>query len=56
MKIIHTEDYATRRAAEYPPLGDQLDELWKLLDGLKVKSPLLEQIKAVKAKYPKPAQ
>lgn len=42
--------YAEKRQFEYPPIGDQLDALWK--GGAEAAS-MLEQIKAVKAKYPK---
>lgn len=58
MKITHTEDYAKLRAAEYPPLGDQLDLLWKLLAPQAAALPeakaMLQQITAIKAKYKKP--
>jgi hypothetical protein len=48
-------DYAERRAAEYPSVGDQLDALYKARQG---DSGDLERIDAaiaeVKARYPKP--
>lgn len=43
--------YARSRAAEYPAIGDQLDALWKGGDAAQA---MLEQVQAVKAKYPKP--
>ena len=49
-------DYATLRRSEYPPIGDQLDALWKWLEppegteGAEIRAKWL----AVKAKYPKP--
>jgi hypothetical protein len=43
--------YQTLRAAEYPPIGDQLDALWK---GGDAAAAMLAQVQAVKAKYPKP--
>lgn len=39
------------RAMEYPPIGDQLDALWK---GGEVAEEMLNKIRAVKLKYPKP--
>lgn len=42
--------YAEKRQMEYPFIGDQLDALWK--GGAEAEA-MLEQIKAVKAKYPK---
>lgn len=42
--------YAEKRRLEYPPIGDQLDALWK--GGAEAEA-MLERIKAVKAKYPK---
>lgn len=58
--------YIEKRQSEYPPIGDQLDAVAKLLQGLvaavgrdKV-SPdalaVIDQVFAVKAKYPKPAE
>jgi hypothetical protein len=42
--------YAQKRAAEYPPVGDQLDALWK---GGVAAEEMLATVMAVKAKYPK---
>lgn len=39
------------RVAEYPPVGDQLDALWK---GGEAAAEMLAKVQAVKAKYPKP--
>lgn len=43
--------YQRQRAAEYPPIGDQLDALWKGGDAAAI---MLAQVQAVKNKYPKP--
>lgn len=43
--------YADLRRAEYPPLGDQLDALWK---GGADAAAMKAIIDGVKAKYPKP--
>ena len=42
--------YARSRASEYPPIGDQLDALWK---GGDAAAEMLAKVQAVKAKYPK---
>ena len=42
--------YKAKRAAEYPPIGDQLDALWK---GGEAAAEMLAMVQAVKAKYPK---
>jgi len=44
--------YKTKRAAEYPPIGDQLDALWK--GGAEAEA-MLAKVQAVKNKYPKGA-
>ena len=46
------EAYKYQRAAEYPPIGDQLDALWK--GGAEAEA-MLAKVQAVKAKYPKGA-
>lgn len=43
--------YAEKRAIEYPPIGDQLDALWK---GGDTAAEMLAKVQAVKDKYPKP--
>lgn len=43
--------YQRDRAAEYPPIGDQLDALWK---GGNAAIEMLAQVQSVKTKYPKP--
>jgi hypothetical protein len=43
--------YQRDRAAAYPPIGDQLDALWK---GGDAAAEMLAQVQAVKAQYPKP--
>ena len=53
------ESIRTARANEYPPIGDQLDALWKLIKAnadkidLVEALPLFEAVQAVKDKYPK---
>jgi hypothetical protein len=42
--------YKAKRVAEYPPIGDQLDALWK---GGDAAAEMLATVQAVKAKYPK---
>lgn len=57
-------DYEERRREAYPPVGDQLDAIWKQLnqDRLGGKALIqqaddtLNEILAVKAKYPPPAE
>jgi hypothetical protein len=44
-------DYKALRLNEYPPIGDQLDALWK---GGEAAVEMLAKVQAVKAKYPKP--
>ena len=43
--------YAEKRISEYPPIGDQLDALWK---GGAAAADMLARVQAVKIKYPKP--
>ena len=47
-----TDAYKRNRLAEYPPIGDQLDALWK---GGDAAAEMLAKVQAVKAKYPKTA-
>jgi hypothetical protein len=42
--------YKYKRVAEYPPIGDQLDALWK---GGDAAAEMLAKVQAVKTKYPK---
>jgi hypothetical protein len=56
LQEIETENgkvtgYAALRQNEYPPIGDQLDALWK---GGDAAAEMLAKVQAVKAKYPKP--
>jgi len=46
-------DYQRKRKPEYPPIGDQLDALWK---GGDAAAEMLAKVQAVKAKYPKPTE
>jgi len=45
-----TDAYKRNRLAEYPPIGDQLDALWK---GGDAAAEMLAKVQAVKTKYPK---
>jgi hypothetical protein len=45
-----SKEYITKRAAEYPTIGDQLDALWK---GGAAATEMLAKVQAVKNKYPK---
>lgn len=47
---IATLSYKHNRAREYPPIGDQLDALWK--GGAEAEA-MLAKVQAVKQKYPK---
>lgn len=42
--------YISQRSFEYPPIGDQLDALWK---GGDAAAEMLARVQAVKEKYPK---
>ena len=50
-------EYVEQRRREYPPIGDQLDALWRILAPL-AQDPkavaVLDQIATIKARYPKP--
>ena len=49
---VDAHAYIAKRAAEYPPIGDQLDALWK--GGAEAEA-MLAKVQAVKNKYPKGA-
>jgi hypothetical protein len=49
---VDAHAYIAKRAAEYPPIGDQLDALWK---GGDAAAEMLAKVQAVKTKYPKPS-
>jgi hypothetical protein len=49
---VDPDQYKYQRASEYPPIGDQLDALWK---GGDEAAAMLAKVQAVKAKYPKEA-
>jgi len=51
--VAKTSDYMALRRNEYPPIGDQLDALWK---GGDAAAEMLAKVQAVKAKYPKPTE
>ena len=48
--LVAANAYKEQRASEYPPIGDQLDALWK---GGDEAATMLAKLQAVKAKYPK---
>jgi len=48
--LVAANAYKQQRASEYPPIGDQLDALWK---GEEEAAAMLAKVQAVKAKYPK---
>lgn len=51
--------YKDDRRSEYPEIGDQLDVIWRYFDTLTLTAEaqsMLDQVKAVKAKYPKPTE
>jgi hypothetical protein len=48
---IAEETARLNRAEEYPPIGDQLDAMWK---GGEDAAEMLAKVQAVKEKYPKP--
>ena len=56
-KIVPTPAHVSKRASNYPSIGDQLDLLWHSIDqNPKLKSEYFtfyEAIKSVKVKYPK---
>jgi hypothetical protein len=43
-------EYQRQRASEYPPIGDQLDAIWK---GGDAAAEMVAKVQAVKSKYPK---
>ena len=49
---VQAHSYIAKRQAEDPPIGDQLDALWK---GGEAAAEMLAKVQAVKAKYPKGA-
>ena len=49
---VDAHAYINKRATEYPPMGDQLDALWK---GGDAADEMMAKVQAVKAKYPKPS-
>ncbi len=57
MKIHHRDDYAKRRAREYPPLTDLADALVHQANGDDTKlEAYLAACRAVKERYPKPSE
>ena len=49
---VQAHSYIAKRQAEYPPIGDQLDALWK---GGEAAAEMLAKVQAVKSKFPKGA-
>lgn len=49
---VDPEAYIAKRQTEYPPIGDQLDALWK---GGEAAAEMLAKVQAVKSKFPKGA-
>ena len=47
---VDSHAYISKRASEYPPIGDQLDALWK--GGAEAEA-MLAKVQAVKQKFPK---
>ena len=47
---VDAHAYIAKRAAEYPPIGDQLDALWK--GGAEAEA-MKAKVQAVKQKFPK---
>lgn len=47
---VDAHAYISKRIAEYPSIGDQLDALWK---GGDAAAEMLAKVQAVKVKYPK---
>lgn len=59
MKFAINVDYRAKRREAYPPIGDQLDALWKALaaDPSAIPAPAAEmliKIQSVKQQIPKP--
>lgn len=52
MKFKVKQDYSELRRAEYPPVGEQLDALWK--GGVALEE-MARKVAAVKEKFPKPS-
>ena len=48
--LVDANAYKAQRVQEYPPIGDQLDALWK---GGDAAAEMLAKVMAVKDKYPK---
>ncbi|WP_349987198.1 hypothetical protein ABMQ39_20765 [Pseudomonas alloputida] len=55
MKIQHKSDHNQRRAADYPPVEEQLDMLWHAMnEGRMPKAePFFSTLQQIKQQYPK---
>lgn len=66
MKIRHVSDYRAARREQYPPLADQVGDMWVVLEKLAAtqpalakalqESPTFQQVQAVKQRIRKPAR
>jgi hypothetical protein len=65
MKLHHTGNYQAKREREYPPIGDQIDAIWKAFAYLESKgvvdfpvdvSQMMARVQGVKQKFPKVAK
>lgn len=53
VRQLELQSYMQKRAAEYPPIVDQLDAIWKGGEDMEA---MRQQILAIKAKYPAPTE
>lgn len=49
-QVVVALTYREKRQREYPPIGDQLDAMWK---GGEFAEAMLQQVMSIKNKYPK---
>jgi len=55
----HVDTYAESRSKERPPIGDQLDAIWKQFKTMELTAEtkiVADEIQAVKDKWPKPIE
>ena len=55
MKIQHKSDHTERRAAEYPPVEEQLDMLWHAMNQghMPKAEPFFSTLQQIKQQHPK---
>jgi hypothetical protein len=55
LKIQHKSDHTKRRAAEYPPVEEQLDMLWHAMNQghMPKAEPFFSTLQQIKQQYPK---